>query len=134
MLTESLVLAAAGGAAGLVIANGLLYLVQGGIARLPFPLELDLSLDRRVIAYLLGLSTATAMFFGLLPARHAARADLVTSAGGTVLRSFLAGVGPTDPMALLAAVGIVSGSALTATFLPAWRATRLDPMATLRDT
>jgi hypothetical protein len=56
------------------------------------------------------------------------------AAGGTVLRSFLAGVGPTDPVALLAATGIVSGAALTATFLPAWRATRLDPMVTLRDT
>jgi ABC-type antimicrobial peptide transport system permease subunit len=56
------------------------------------------------------------------------------AAGGTVLRSFLAGVGPTDPVALLAATGFVSGAALTATFLPAWRATRLDPMVTLRDT
>lgn len=79
MLTESLVLAAAGGAAGLTIAGGLVYLVQAGLARLPFPLELELALDRRVLGYVLGLSTATAVFFGLLPARRAARVDLVTS-------------------------------------------------------
>jgi predicted permease len=79
MLTESLVLAAAGGVAGLLLASGLMYGVQVGVARLPFPLELDLALDRRVLAYVLGLSAATAVFFGLLPARRAARVDLTTS-------------------------------------------------------
>ena len=79
LLTESLVLAAAGGAAGLLLAKGLVTVVQIGVARLPFPLELDLALDGRVFAYVAGLSAATAVFFGLLPARSAVRVDLMTS-------------------------------------------------------
>ena len=79
LLTESLVLAAAGGAAGLLVAGGLVSLVEIGVARLPFPLELDLALDRRVLAYVAGLATATAIFFGLLPARLASRIDLTAS-------------------------------------------------------
>jgi predicted permease len=78
LLTESLVLALAGGAAGTVFAAGLMALVQIGIARLPFPLELDLALDRRVLGYVIGLSTASSVFFGLLPARSALRVDLVS--------------------------------------------------------
>ncbi len=50
-------LAVAGGAAGLLVAAGLLGLVQFAVGRLPFPLELDLTLDYRVLAYVLGLST-----------------------------------------------------------------------------
>ena len=53
--------------------------------------------------------------------------------GASVLRTFLTGVGPTDPIALLAAVVVVAGSALAATTLPARRATRVDPMVALRD-
>jgi len=41
LLTESLILALAGGAAGTLFAAGLMTLVQIGIARLSFPLELD---------------------------------------------------------------------------------------------
>ena len=43
------------------------------------PLELTLAIDRRVLAYVLALSTATSLFFGLLPARRALRLDLVSS-------------------------------------------------------
>jgi ABC-type antimicrobial peptide transport system permease subunit len=53
--------------------------------------------------------------------------------GGTVLRAFLAGVGPTDPLALVGAAILVGGSALAASTLPALRVTRIDPMAALRD-
>jgi ABC-type antimicrobial peptide transport system permease subunit len=53
--------------------------------------------------------------------------------GATALRAFLAGVGPTDPASLLAAVGLVGGSALLASTLPALRAARVDPMTALRD-
>ena len=79
LLTESLVLAAAGGAAGLLVTGGLVSLVQRGLTRLPFPLDLDLAVDWRVLAYVFALSTATAVFFGLLPARQAARVDLTAS-------------------------------------------------------
>ena len=79
LLTESLVLAAAGGIAGLFTAVGLLEIVRIGLTRLPFPLALDLSPDHRVIGYAIALSTASAMFFGVLPARSALRLDLVSS-------------------------------------------------------
>jgi predicted permease len=79
LLTESLVLAVAGGAAALLVAVGLVDLTRIGVARLPVPLELVFALDRRVLVYLVGLSTATSMFFGLLPARSALRVDLVSS-------------------------------------------------------
>jgi ABC-type lipoprotein release transport system permease subunit len=55
-------------------------------------------------------------------------------AGGAVLlQAFLAGVGPTDAVALVSAVVLVSAAALAASALPALRATRGDPMAALRD-
>ena len=79
LLTESLVLAAAGGAAGVLVAMLILAAVRVGLAALPLPLDLALALDRRVLAYTIGLSTATALFFGLLPARSALRLDLLSS-------------------------------------------------------
>lgn len=79
LLTESLVLALAGGAAGLLVGVGLVNGARIGVARLPVPLDLALPLDRRVLVYVLGLSTATSVFFGLLPARSALRVDVVSS-------------------------------------------------------
>jgi ABC-type antimicrobial peptide transport system permease subunit len=59
---------------------------------------------------------------------------LAMGAGGAVLlQAFLAGVGPTDAVALVSAVVLVSAAALAASALPALRATRGDPMAALRD-
>lgn len=77
LLTESLVLAMAGGAAGLMLANWLSGLLNVAAARLPFPVEFDLALDPRVLVYTIGLSMATAVVFGLVPARRASRIDLV---------------------------------------------------------
>jgi macrolide transport system ATP-binding/permease protein len=48
------------------------------------------------------------------------------------LRSFLFGLKPTDPLALGASVVILSACALLAGYAPAWRASRIDPMAALR--
>jgi len=79
LLTESLVLAIAGGATGLLLAKGLVRALSAGMARLPVPLDLNFALDYRVLMYLLALSTATAVFFGLLPARSALRVDLASS-------------------------------------------------------
>jgi putative ABC transport system permease protein len=79
LLTESLMLALAGGAAGIVLAAWLAGTLNAFAARLPFPVEFDLSLDYRVLAYAVVLSGLTAIVFGLAPARHAARVDLVPS-------------------------------------------------------
>jgi putative ABC transport system permease protein len=45
----------------------------------------------------------------------------------------LAGVTPTDPVALLAAPAVLAAVALGATWLPAMRAARIDPAAVLRE-
>jgi putative ABC transport system permease protein len=49
-----------------------------------------------------------------------------------VLRSLLFGVSPTDPGTLLAVSAVVLAVAALSAFLPAWRATRVDPMVALR--
>jgi putative ABC transport system permease protein len=48
------------------------------------------------------------------------------------LRSVLFGVEPTDPMTLGAAVVLLAGTALAACCVPAWRASRVDPVVVLR--
>lgn len=50
-----------------------------------------------------------------------------------VLASFLYGVGTADPAALLGATAILLGAGLLAAFVPARRASRIDPAIVLRD-
>jgi len=66
LLVESLLLALASGAVGLVIANWVLGAVPA-VLTASLPGVSDVSLDIRVVSFTMGLSIATALFFGLVP-------------------------------------------------------------------
>ena len=56
----------------------------------------------------------------------------VSLAVARVLGSLLYGVAPTDPVTHVAAATAVFALALVASWVPAWRASRIDPMIALR--
>jgi putative ABC transport system permease protein len=51
----------------------------------------------------------------------------------TLLRTLLFGVGARDPMTLAGAAAILAMVALLASYVPARRASRMDPLAALRE-
>ena len=50
----------------------------------------------------------------------------------TLLSSLLFGVGARDPWTILAVAAVLAIIAVTASALPAWRASRIEPSRTLR--
>jgi predicted permease len=78
LLTESLVLALLGGAAGLAIAQASLYLMRainpGNIPRLD-----EISINGSVLLFTFGVSTVAGLLFGLAPVWRAIKLDLNTS-------------------------------------------------------
>jgi ABC-type antimicrobial peptide transport system permease subunit len=52
--------------------------------------------------------------------------------GMRLITSRLFGLTPTDPLAFAAAVAVLAGVALTAAWLPAYRASQVDPLVALR--
>jgi len=52
---------------------------------------------------------------------------------GQSAQAMLFGLQPRDPVALAAAIAFMAMVALTASYLPAQRAARLDPMVALRE-
>jgi predicted permease len=95
LLVESLVLAALGGLVSLLVAR---WTLQGIAALLPqdAALTLQFSVQLPVMLFAAGLAVATGFLFGLFPALHSTRADLITSiragagqiAGGAVAGRF----------------------------------------------
>ena len=83
LLVEQLALAAGSTVAGVLLAAWLLRVV---IAMVPdaLPAHANVTLDRTVLGFALLLAVLTPLFFGLLPAVHASRADLrtLTAPGG----------------------------------------------------
>ena len=76
MLTESILLAAIGGAVGFLFAGwaevALLRMVSAGNAQVP----LDLHPNAKILVFTLGVSMLTGILFGLAPALRAMRVDL----------------------------------------------------------
>jgi len=56
----------------------------------------------------------------------------LAAAGAQLLRSYLYGLSPFDPVAYLQVAGILGLAAMVATWIPARRATRVNPVETLR--
>jgi predicted permease len=84
-MAEALLLAGLGGVLGLLLAawgtSMLKAMISGAL-----PISLDISPDRRVLAFAMAVSCATAVVFGLLPALRATAIDplaALKSAGGT---------------------------------------------------
>ena len=76
LLTESFVLAALGGTGGLVLALWVRDLLWSLMPPLPFQLNIDTSLDVRVLGFAALVSIVGGFFFGLVPAIQASRPDL----------------------------------------------------------
>ena len=68
----------------------------------------------------------------LLTLAGAAAGILAALALARFLRTVLYGVTPFDALSFLAAAGLLGAVAISACLLPAWRATRVDPLTTLR--
>jgi predicted permease len=88
-LTESLVLGAAGGAAGILVASWLLAIFVA-IAPAGVPRLEQAALDTRVLFFSVSVSILSALFFGLAPALQARHAEALSGSRATpVSRGFL---------------------------------------------
>ncbi|HET7584984.1 MAG TPA: ADOP family duplicated permease [Gemmatimonadaceae bacterium] len=125
---STLLLSALGGAALVLAAIGLYGVMAAAV---------------REEAHDIGIRSALGATPGRLRAEVLQRAAIIVAAGGAAgiadaliasrfLRALLYQVRPTDPLALLGACGALIVVALVAAYVPAWRATRVDPMRVLR--
>jgi predicted permease len=79
LLTEGLLLAVSGAAAGLLLAHwadALLLRMVSGAASGPPSIHLDLQSDGRVLGFTLGVTLLTTILFALIPALYSTRLDL----------------------------------------------------------
>jgi len=122
VLTESVVLALAGGAAGILFGRAAIAAMKMfGPANLTHLQEV--ALDLRVFAFALAISIVTGMIFGIAPALGAGRTDLIESlkesgarSGGSASRSRLRGLLVVGEVAL-ALVLVIAAGLLTRTFI-----------------
>ena len=77
LLTESFVLSIAGAGLGVLIAMWLLGLLKAFRMPINVPAATDLPFDWRVVSFTIGTCFFTTLLFGLAPAIHAARVDLL---------------------------------------------------------
>jgi len=77
LLTETIMLFAIGGAAGLALARVMTSTLVVRLPALPFPIDMNLAIDGRAIALTSALSLAAALVCGLVPALQASKTDSV---------------------------------------------------------
>jgi len=76
---------------------------------------------------------STIIIQGLRPVVLGLAIGLVAAAlAARLMRSFLFGIGPADPMAYAAASGVLVIAAALACYIPARRAAGVDPVSALR--
>src|SRR5215211_1339901 len=116
LLTESVLLAFAGGAVGVLLAIWIVKVLLALKPPIDFPLALDVGIDWRVLLFSLAVSVIAGAFFGLAPALQATRTNLVgtlkdTAAQGgavkTKLRSVLVVAQIAISLIVLIAAGLV---------------------------
>jgi len=114
LLTESLLLAAVGGALGVLLA----YLVGDGVSRIFLgderPLGVEIALGARVLAFAFALLGLVGVGFGMLPALRATRLDLLSSlrATGTAERTSLVAGKVLIGLQVALSLALVAGSLL----------------------
>jgi putative ABC transport system permease protein len=129
-MTESLLLTLVGGAAGLLVAWGGMRALMAWAPR-TIPRADEVALDLPVLLFLLGVSVATGLIFGVLPALHLRRTDLSLGSLKDGGRGATAGPGRRrlrQGLVLgevaLATVLVVGAALLLKSF---WRVTHADP-------
>jgi putative ABC transport system permease protein len=129
-MTESLLLTLVGGAAGLLVAWGGMRALMAWAPR-TIPRADEVALDLPVLLFLLGVSVATGLLFGILPTLHLRRADLSLgwlkdggrgSTAGPSRRRLRQGLVVGE--VALATVLVVGAALLLKSF---WRVTHADP-------
>ncbi|MGD0221886.1 MAG: ABC transporter permease [Terriglobia bacterium] len=78
-LTERVLLAGLGGSVGVLVGWQLLLAMNRWFPRFLLPAEADVRLDARVLVFAAAIAVATGILFGIAPAVHGVRADLVGS-------------------------------------------------------
>lgn len=79
LMAEALLIAFAGGAAGLLIAFSMVEAMSSIEVPGDLPIQLTFALDQRVLWFTLFVSVSSALLFGLAPAFQATRSNLVAS-------------------------------------------------------
>jgi macrolide transport system ATP-binding/permease protein len=77
LLTESVVLSLVGGVLGILLAYWLLATLRAADLPLPIPVNDEIAIDSRVLAFTALLSVLTGLLFGLAPALQGSRPDVV---------------------------------------------------------
>ena len=76
LLTESVLLSFMGGALGVLLAFWMIDLLLAFKPAIEIPLELNIAIDARVLAWTFLLSLVTGIIFGLVPALQSSKSDL----------------------------------------------------------